>query len=81
MVVVGESELAEEQDDPIAVFGDDAEKFGVWPDTKKHVYQDGWLERFFDALVANQEWIDVTTLSKAYDATGPSGKIYLPDCS
>src|SRR5688572_6133749 len=29
----------------VAVFGDDGEKFGAWPETHKHVYQDGWLVR------------------------------------
>ena len=39
--------IKEEHPDPILVFGDDGEKFGTWPETHKHVYQDGWLERFF----------------------------------
>ena len=34
--------------DPVIVFGDDGEKFGSWPETYKHVYEDGWLEQFFD---------------------------------
>ncbi len=65
----------------MVVFGDDGEKFGTWPETKKHVYDDGWLVRFFDALVANQSWIQVTTLAEAIDNVPPVGKIYLPDCS
>ena len=65
----------------MAVFGDDGEKFGTWPETQKHVYDDGWLVRFFDALVQNQHWIQVTTLAEAFDNVPPVGKIYLPDCS
>jgi alpha-amylase len=65
----------------VVVFGDDGEKFGTWPDTKKHVYQDGWLRRFFDALVDNRHWIDTTTLRDAVDSTSPLGKVYLPDGS
>lgn len=65
----------------VAVFGDDGEKFGTWPGTKKHVYTDGWLRRFFDALVENEDWIDVTTLGEAVDQVPPTGKIYLPNCS
>ena len=61
--------MAEEHADAIAVFGDDGEKFGTWPETKKHVYEDGWLRRFFDALVANQEWIHVTTPSDVRSTT------------
>ena len=75
------AKMAEEHPDAIAVFGDDGEKFGTWPETKKHVYDDGWLRRFFDALVANQEWIHVTTPAEAIDHVPPIGKIYLPDCS
>ena len=73
--------IKEEHPDPILVFGDDGEKFGTWPETHKHVYQDGWLERFFSALCDNQEWIRVTTLSEAVDNVQSLGKIYLPDCS
>ena len=70
-----------EHPDAVVVFGDDGEKFGTWPETKKHVYDDGWLARFFDALVQNQDWIQVTTLAEAFDNVPPVGKIYLPDCS
>ena len=73
--------LSEQQPNAIVVFGDDGEKFGTWPETKRHVYQDGWLVRFFDALVANQGWIQVTTLSEAVDNVPPVGRVYLPDCS
>ena len=37
--------------------------------------------RFFDALVRNQDWIQVTTLAEAFENVPPVGKIYLPDCS
>jgi len=73
--------IAGEQPDALVVFGDDGEKFGTWPETKKHVYEDGWLERFFSALVEHQEWIDVCTPSEALDSTPPLGKVFLPDCS
>ncbi len=73
--------LAQEHPNAVAVFGDDGEKFGTWPETKKHVYTDRWLERFFDAIVANREWIEVTTLGDAADEVPPLGKIYLPDSS
>ena len=73
--------LSEQRPGAVCVFGDDGEKFGTWPETKKHVYQDGWLYRFFDALVANQGWIQVTTPSETIDNVPPVGKVYLPDCS
>ncbi len=65
----------------IAVFGDDGEKLGAWPETKKHVYDDGWLTRFFDLLVANQSWIQSVTPSEVLDSVPPLGKVYLPEGS
>ena len=73
--------LAAEHPGAVAVFGDDGEKFGAWPETKKHVYDDGWLVRFFDLLVANQSWIKSVTPSEVLDSTPPVGKIYLPEGS
>ncbi|MEX2025715.1 MAG: alpha-amylase, partial [Pirellulaceae bacterium] len=57
--------IADRMPDAVVVFGDDGEKFGSWPDTKKHVYDDGWLRRFFDALLANRQWLRLTTLAEA----------------
>ncbi|MFV1966509.1 MAG: alpha-amylase/4-alpha-glucanotransferase domain-containing protein [Pirellulaceae bacterium] len=74
-------EIAERHPDSVVVFGDDGEKFGTWPETKKHVYDDGWLRRFFDELTMNGDWIRTTTLADAADNTAPLGKIYLPDAS
>jgi len=73
--------INDQQSDAVVVFADDGEKFGTWPETKKHVYQDGWLERFLGALAANLSWIRVTTLSEAADNVPPLGKVYLPDSS
>ena len=73
--------IADEHPNAIAVFGDDGEKFGTWPETHKHVYDNGWLVRFFDALRAESGVDQVTTLAEAFDNVPPVGKIYLPDCS
>ena len=62
-------------------FGDDGEKFGTWPDTKSHVYEQGWLRSFFDALTENADWLHTVTLGEAIRRTPPIGKVYLPDCS
>jgi alpha-amylase len=74
-------QVAAEHPQAVAVFGDDGEKFGTWPGTHKHCYQDGWLRRFFDALSENRQWLQSTTLAEAVDHVPPLGKIYLPDCS
>ncbi len=74
-------QVAAEHPGAVLVFGDDGEKFGTWPDTKEHVYERGWLRKFFDALVANQDWLKTSTLADVVREQSPAGKIYLPDCS
>lgn len=74
-------EIAERFPNSTVVLGDDGEKFGTWPGTKKHVYQDGWIYRFFDALRANADWLKVTTLAETVDNVAPIGRVYLPDGS
>lgn len=65
----------------VVVFGDDGEKFGTWPNTKQHVYNDGWLRRFFEAVSANEHWIRTSTMTEALEATQPVGKVYIPEGS
>jgi alpha-amylase len=73
--------IAERMPGAVVVFGDDGEKFGVWPGTKEHVYQNGWLRRFFDALVENRSWLSVVTPTEALDQVPPLGNIYIPEGS
>jgi 4-alpha-glucanotransferase len=73
--------ISESHENAIVVFGDDGEKFGTWPNTFKHVYENGWLRRFFDALTYHREWLRTSTISQAYESVGPKGKIYLPEGS
>jgi 4-alpha-glucanotransferase len=73
--------IAERAPGSVVTFGDDGEKFGTWPGTKKHVYEEGWLRRFLQTLRDNSEWLKVCTLAEAVDQTPPSGLCYLPDCS
>ena len=73
--------IADRHPNAVVVFGDDGEKLGTWPETKKHVYEDGWLRQFFDLLSENQEWLHTTTLADAYDKVPAVGKIYIPDGS
>ena len=74
-------EIADQHDDAVVVFGDDGEKFGTWPETHKHVYEDGWLRRFLDALRENNEWLKVTTPAETLDYVKPQGLFYIPDAS
>ena len=73
--------IADRAPGSVLVFGDDGEKFGTWPQTKEHVYEDRWLEQFFHALTKNSDWLKTSTLAEAVETTPPRGKIYLPDAS
>jgi alpha-amylase len=59
---------------------DDGEKFGVWPGTHAHVYEGGWLDRFFDRLLSTS-WLELTTLADVVERRPPSGRVYLPTAS
>ncbi len=65
----------------LAAMGDDCEKFGVWPGTWKHCYQDGWLESFFTALEENSDWLITTTPGEYLAAHPPLGRADLPTAS
>lgn len=73
--------VSESHPGSVVVFGDDGEKFGTWPDTKVHVYENGWLRGFFDQLTQNADWLSTTTLAETVESVPPTGKIYLPDAS
>jgi alpha-amylase len=61
-------------------FGDDCEKFGLWPHTYDWVYKKGWLEKFFLKLEEN-DWIRTLTFSEALKETGSLGAIDIPHSS
>ena len=64
-----------------ATFGDDMEKFGVWPGTFKHCYENGWLEKFLAALESNASWLKSCTPSEYMSANLPLGRADLPSAS
>ena len=59
---------------------DDGEKFGVWPGTHARVYGEGWLDRFFDRLLA-ADWLELTTFADVRDRLPATGRVYLPTAS
>jgi hypothetical protein len=65
--------------DRVGTMGDDGEKFGGWPTTYEHCWgETAWVERFFTALEANEEWLSTVTPSAWLDGHGPVGRVYLP---
>lgn len=74
-------EAAKVQPGGAAAFGDDMEKFGVWPGTFKHCYTDGWLTNFFAALEENGDWLKTVTPSEYMASHVPLGRADLPTAS
>ncbi|MEJ7747745.1 MAG: alpha-amylase/4-alpha-glucanotransferase domain-containing protein [Candidatus Limnocylindrales bacterium] len=73
---------ATEAGDRVGTMGDDGEKFGAWPTTFEHCWGKGrWVERFFEALEANADWLATTTPSAWLDAHPPVGRVYVPSGS
>jgi 4-alpha-glucanotransferase len=66
----------------LGMMGDDGEKFGAWPTTWEHCWGRGrWVDRFFDALEANADWLTTVTPSAWLDRERPIGRTYLPTAS
>jgi len=71
---------AERNPEGLAIYADDGEKFGVWPNTYEHCYEDGWLKEFFDAVADNGDWLEIITLGRAAREQAV-GRAYLPSAS
>jgi len=70
---------ATEAGDRLGVMGDDGEKFGAWPGTWEHCWgKRRWVERFFEALEANADWLSTTRPSDWLAGHAPVGRTYLP---
>ncbi len=59
-------------------FGDDGEKFGVWPGTYDWVYNQKWLENFFTLLEEQSDWLETMTFKEHLSDTSPQERVYLP---
>ncbi len=70
---------ATEDGERLGTMGDDGEKFGAWPTTWDHCWGPGrWVERFFDALDANADWLTTMPPSDWTLGHRPVGRVYLP---
>ncbi len=70
---------ATEAGDRVGMMGDDGEKFGAWPTTWEHCWGERrWVERFFEALEANADWLTTTTPSAWLAEHPPIGRVYVP---
>ena len=66
--------------DQAAIYFDDIEKFGIWPDTYDWVYTRGWLVEFLERVLASPAI--VTSTYAEFQARHPGrGLVYLPTAS
>ncbi len=72
--------LAREEGTPAAIYFDDIEKFGIWPETYEWVYEKGWLTQFIEGVLASD--IIKTERYCDYHARAKTrGVVYLPTTS
>ena len=63
----------------IGMMGDDGEKFGAWPTTFEHCWGEGrWMERFFEALEENANWLQTVHPTAWLAEHPPIGRAYVP---
>jgi 4-alpha-glucanotransferase len=60
-----------------AIYFDDIEKFGIWPETHEWVYERGWLAEFLRRVLASKH-IVTRTYGDFHAAHRPRGIVYLP---
>jgi len=63
-----------------AIYFDDIEKFGIWPETHEWVYGKGWLEAFVRGVLASDR-IETLTFREHRARTAARGIVYLPATS
>jgi hypothetical protein len=62
-------------------YGDDAEKFGLWPDTYDWVHGQGWLGKFLALLEEPDGPAVAVTPSDVLDLRPETRKVYVPNAS
>ena len=63
-----------------AIYFDDIEKFGIWPETYDWVYNRGWLKALIEGILASPR-IDTATYADFHARNGTRGIVYLPTAS
>ena len=72
--------LGDRGDGTAAVYFDDIEKFGIWPETNEWVYGKGWLDAFIRGVLASDR-IETRTYREFHAAHRTRGIVYLPTTS
>jgi hypothetical protein len=63
-----------------AIYFDDIEKFGIWPETHEWVYGKGWLEAFVRGVLESDR-IETLTFREHRARAASRGIVYLPTAS
>ena len=72
--------LADDSGQAAAVYFDDIEKFGIWPETYEWVYERGWLKDFIEGVL-NSPIINPMRYSDYHAQARTKGVVYLPTAS
>ncbi len=72
--------VGEHGDQSAAIYFDDIEKFGIWPDTHAWVYGKKWLERFIEGVLASPK-VRTEHFATYRNAVPTRGVLYLPTTS
>ena len=66
----------------VGMMGDDGEKFGAWPGTFEYCWsREHWVDRLFEAIEANSEWLATVTPSEWLERQPPTTRVYVPTSS
>ncbi len=66
----------------VGTMGDDGEKFGSWPGTYEYCWgANGWVDRCFEAIESNAEWLTTVTPSEWLERQPPTTRAYFPTAS
>ena len=63
-----------------AIYFDDIEKFGIWPETYEWVFEKGWLTQFVEGVLASK-LIRTETYESYHSRERTRGIVYLPTTS
>lgn len=73
--------LCNKAGNPVVVYADDAEKFGIWPGTHKLCYEKKWLPNFIETVIKCSDIVQTAHFSEVINSIKPRGNIFLPTAS
>ena len=65
----------------VLTYADDAEKFGVWPETFNWVWTEGYLRRLFEAFTRESSWLRIASMKEIRSERSATGIAMLPNAS